>query len=111
MPGKIVAKVIGERGVYGSGIILKPATVRNPRTTAEVIAVYEPFLVNNEETEAYVQVGDKIIFGMHSGIEIEYGTEKVIILREQEILTKVETDDVSDISVVSNTAGFDDLEG
>jgi co-chaperonin GroES (HSP10) len=102
MPGKIVARVVGERDTYGSGLILKPATRVNPRTTAEVVAVYEPFLLDNSnpesETSSYVQVGDIIIFGLHSGIEIEYGEEKVIILREQEILTKVIVQKPEDIS-------------
>jgi co-chaperonin GroES (HSP10) len=116
MPGKIVAQVVGERGVYGTGLIVKPSTVRNPRTTAIVIAIYEPFLLDQKddrETEAFVKVGDTIIFGMHSGIEIEYGAEKVIILREQEILTKVKLRNPDDISKmgVATEGTFDDIEG
>lgn len=113
MPGKIVCKVIGERDTYGAGLILKPATRINPRTTAEVLFVYEPFLLdpaNDKETESYVKVGDKVIFGLHSGIEVEYGNEKVIILREQEILCIVEASD--DTIAVTGVAGgaFDDLD-
>lgn len=97
MPGKIVCQVVGERDTYGSGLILKPATRVNPRTTAKIIAVYEPFLLNpaddNSETESYLKAGDTVIFGLHSGIEVEYGQEKVIILREQEILCIVEAPD------------------
>lgn len=114
MPGKIVARVVGERDHYGKGLILKSPTVRNPRTTAVVVAVYEPFLVNETETEAYVNVGDTIIFGLHSGIEIEYGDEKVIILREQEILTKIKLSSPEDISTIGVSRGdaiADDLEG
>jgi co-chaperonin GroES (HSP10) len=102
MPGKIVAKVVGERDTYGKGLILKSPTRVNPRTTAEVVAVYEPFLLDNanpdSETSSYVQVGDIVVFGLHSGIEIEYGDEKVIILREQEILTKVVVQKPEDIA-------------
>lgn len=114
MPGKIVVRVIGERDTYGSGLILKPASRINPRTTAVVLFVYEPFLLdpaNDKETESYVKVGDKIIFGLHSGIEVEYGAEKVIILREQEILCIIEANDDT-IAATGVAAGtFDDVEG
>lgn len=112
MPGKIACQVVGERDTYGSGLIIKPATRVNPRTTAKVIAVYEAFMVNEKETESFVKVGDLVIFGMHSGIEVEYGqSEKVIILREQEILCIVEADD-EEISKVGVAAGvFDDMDG
>jgi co-chaperonin GroES (HSP10) len=118
MPGKIICKVVGETSTFGNrGIIFKPVTHKQLRTTAEVIAVYEPFLLDNankeSETSAYVEVGDIVIFGMHSGIEIEYGADKVIILREQEILTKVKlavAEDISKIGVASE-GSFDDVEG
>jgi co-chaperonin GroES (HSP10) len=113
MPGKIVAQVIGEREVYGAGLILRSPTVNNPRTTAKVIAVYEPFMVNDTETESYVKVDDIVIFGMHSGIMIEYGLEKVIILREQEILTiiKVEDEEAVEEIGVAREGTFDDIDG
>jgi co-chaperonin GroES (HSP10) len=113
MPGKIVAQVIGEREVYGKGLILRPSTIQNPRTTAKVIAVYEPFMVNDTETESYVKVDDIVIFGMHSGIMIEYGEEKVIILREQEILTKIVVEDekaIEEVGVATDKT-FEDIDG
>jgi co-chaperonin GroES (HSP10) len=117
MPGKIICRVVGDTETFGGGKIFKPVTHRQPRTTAEVIAVYEPFLLDNanekSETSAYVEVGDIVLFGMHSGIEIEYGDQKVIILREQEILTKVKLvnpDDVQHIGLAAQ-GPLDDVEG
>ena len=115
MPGKIVCEVIGERDTLGkSGLIFRPPTVQQPRTTAKVLAIYEPFINDfNEESESYLKPGDIIIFGKHSGVEVEYGDSgKVIILREQEILTKVEIEkpeDIHELGVAPER--FDDLEG
>jgi co-chaperonin GroES (HSP10) len=113
-PGKIVAKVVGESEFLDKGrLIIAPSTRANPRTTAIIIAIYEPFMSGEHETKPFFDVGDKVIFGMHSGIEIEYGrNEKVIILREQEILTKVFADDedLPEVGVASNGT-FDDLDG
>jgi co-chaperonin GroES (HSP10) len=114
MPGKIVVKTVGESEFLDrSKLIFAPATRANPRTTGVIIAVYEAFTIGEVETEPFLKVGDKVIFGMHSGIEIEYGREKVVILREQEILTIVEVEedaDIEQIGVATNKA-FDDIDG
>jgi chaperonin GroES len=114
MPGKIVVRTVGDSEFLDkSKLIFAPATRTNPRTTGVIIAVYEPFMTGDVETEAYLKVGDKVIFGMHSGIEIEYGREKVIILREAEILTIVELENEEDIEQigVAQSTTFSDIEG
>jgi co-chaperonin GroES (HSP10) len=113
MPGKIVVKVVEERDHFRSGgIIVKPPTVQQPRTTGRVVAVYEPFtdVNDSQETTAFVEVGDLVIFGKHSGIELEFGDERVVCIRESEILTKVVLSDPEDASKVGVAAGkFDHL--
>jgi co-chaperonin GroES (HSP10) len=95
MPGKIVAKV--RTTEQQSGIIL----LSDPRFSriAEVVAVYEPFNLHidrpDEMTEAYVKVGDLVIFGQHSGTEVSVGRDKVIVLKESEILTKIRMEEPS----------------
>lgn len=115
MPGKVACRVVGEREHYGrSGLIVRPVTNRRPRTTAVVIAVYEPFTDygDKEESVPFVEVGDTVVFGMHAGVEVEYGDETVIILREQEILTKVVVESPEDAKHIGVAAGpLDDVEG
>ena len=91
MPGNIVVEVIGDTERVGSlGIIFAPANREVPRTTGKVIAIYEPFL-NDDNTESapYVAVGDIVIFGRFTGTEISYDRKKVVVLKEADILTKV----------------------
>lgn len=114
-PGKIAVKLVGESEFVGeTKLILAPPTRYNPRTTGIVVAVYEGFKNDaDKDVEPWFDIGDKVIFGQHSGIEVEYGrNEKVIILREAEILVKVELENEEDIEKlgVAGTA-FDDLEG
>lgn len=115
MPGKVVCKVVGERETYGrTGLIVRPPTAAQPRTTAEVVAVYDPFVDygDTEETKSYVEVGDIVVFGKHSGVEVTYGDQTVIVLREQEILTKVKLESPEDVAAMGVAPGaFDDLEG
>lgn len=93
MPGKVVVKVVGDSEFIGtSKLILSPASRENPRTTGQVIAVYEPFLTGDGETEAtpYVQKGDLVIFGKFTGTDVQIGREKVIVLKEADILSIVD---------------------
>lgn len=112
MPGKIVVKVLGERDTYGKGLIFRPASVHRPRTTGRVIAVYEAFIDygDKDETKPFLEVGDIVVFGQHSGIEVEYGSDKVVVLREQEILTKVRIEKAEDIQHLGVAGGaLDDV--
>jgi co-chaperonin GroES (HSP10) len=101
MPGKIVVKVRTEETRSGLILLSDPANSR----IAEVVAIYEPFNLHLDQpdqmTEAYVQVGDLVIFGRHNGIEISVGRERVVVLKEAEILTKIEVIDTDEL-VVAN---------
>lgn len=114
MPGKVVVKVLGERETYGkAGLIIRPQTVLQPRTTGKVIAVYEPFIDygDKEETSSYLTAGDIVVFGRHSGVEVEFGGDKVVILREQEILTRVKIESPEDVQHLGVAArDLDDVE-
>lgn len=95
MPGKIVCETLADQMQTDAGLIL----LRDPNTSkiAKVIAIYEPFNYHTDRpddiTEPYVAVGDYVIFGRHSGTEITVTLDGVrkqaIVLKEQEILTKV----------------------
>lgn len=98
MPGKIAIQRAEGREFTESGLVI-PAAYRNKSQFGTVVAIYEPFIFNQqdmEETEAYVKVGDKVIFGQHSGVEVTVGGETVTILKEAEILTKFETHEEDD---------------
>lgn len=108
MPGKVAVRVVGERETFDrAGLIIRPVTNRRPRTTAVVIAVYEPFTDYGDAQESvpFVEVGDTVVFGMHAGVEVEFGGEQIIILREQEILTKVKVESPEDLADVAVSPG------
>lgn len=94
MPGKIVVEAVGDSEFLvnnGRAIIFASPNAHRPRTTGIVIAVPEPWRQGEDEPElvTFLQVGDKVIYGAHSGVDIQYGRKKFTILREIEILTKV----------------------
>lgn len=115
MPGKVVVEAIkaSQFLVNRGGVQIFASEVGGrPRTTGVVLAVPAPWRQGEgePELESFLQPGDHVIFGQHSGVEVEYGRKKVIILREIEVLTKVkavEPEDLKEIGVASQ--GFDDL--
>ena len=114
MPNKVVVKVVEDKTTWDrAGRIIKPDTIAQPRTTALVIAVYEPFVDSQDnEVGSYVQVGDYVVFGKHGGIELAFGEEKVVVLWEKEILTKVVFNEpAAPAAAQFPTEPFDDLEG
>lgn len=95
MPGKIAVRVDKDTLLTSGGLFL----LRDPNNSrvGEVVAIYDPFKldVDDEEmTEPYVSVGDIVVFGKHNGVEVmvQIGGNRAscIILKETEILTKVE---------------------
>jgi co-chaperonin GroES (HSP10) len=114
MPGKVVAEVIGDDEFFDdSRLLIRPQTIKIPRTTARVIAIYEPFLLDDGVTESkpYVAVGDLIIFGVMSGTSIKLGNKQCVVIRETEILTKFRNATKAQIDTAGVVRGeFDDLD-
>lgn len=113
MPGKVVVEAIDPSKFLidrnGVQIFAADTTVRR-KTTGVVIAVSEPWQQGEGEPmlETFLKPGDHVIFGAHSGVEIEYGRKRVIILREIEILTKVRVAQPADLESVGVAAGIND---
>lgn len=102
MPGKIAVRVDKNEMETDAGLIL----LRDPHNSriGEVVAIYEPFQLHLDKpdedlTEAYVKVGDMVVFGKHNGVEVQLNVGGIrsscIILKESEILTKVKVVDAT----------------
>jgi chaperonin GroES len=69
------------------GGIIIPDTAREKPQEAEVMAVGNGRVLENGTTLAMdVKVGDRILFGKYAGSDIELEGEKVLVLREDEVL-------------------------
>ena len=73
-----------------SGILL-PDSAREKPMHGTVIAA-GPGKINDEggRTELTVSVGDTVIYGKYTGTEIEFDGETVVVLRESDLLAKLE---------------------
>ncbi len=87
---RIVVKSLEEEEEKVGGIII-PDTAKEKPSEGEVVAVGPgKLLESGERQEVSVAVGDKILYGKYSGTEIKYGGEEYLIVREDDILAKLE---------------------
>jgi chaperonin GroES len=87
---RVLLKRLEEHEVKKGGIII-PDTAKEKPQEAEVIAVGKGRL--NEDGKLIpleVKKGDRVLIGKYSGTEVRIDDVEHIILREEEILAKVE---------------------
>jgi chaperonin GroES len=87
---RVLLKRLEEQEVKKGGIII-PDTAKEKPQEAEVIAVGKG-RVNDEGKIVPLEVkkGDKVLIGKYSGTEVKIDDVEHIILREEEILAKID---------------------
>jgi chaperonin GroES len=87
---RVLLKRLEEQEVKKGGIII-PDTAKEKPQEAEVIAVGKG-RVNDEGKVVPLEVkkGDKVLIGKYSGTEVKIDDVEHIILREEEILAKID---------------------
>ena len=86
---RVVIKMLESEESTKSGILLAGAAKEKPQM-AEVIAVGPGGIVDGKEVKMELAVGDKVIMSKYAGTEVKFDGQEYIILRQSEILAKVE---------------------
>ena len=90
---RLVIKPIEQEDTTAGGILL-PETAKEKPQEGEVIAAGPGKLDDNGNRVAMeVKVGDRVLYAKYAGTEIKLeGDEKVLILKESDVLALVERD-------------------
>ena len=86
---RVLIKMVDAEETTKSGIILSSGSQEKPQI-AEVIEVGPGGMVDGEKVEMQVKKGDKVITSKYSGTEVKYEGVEYIIVRQSDILAKVE---------------------
>lgn len=86
---RVVIKMLESEESTKSGILLAGTAKEKPQM-AEVIAVGPGGVVDGKEVKMELAVGDKVIMSKYAGTEVKFDGQEYIILRQSEILAKVE---------------------
>lgn len=86
---RVVLKSVEAEETTKSGIILT-ATAKEKPEIAEVVAVGPGGMVDGNEVEMFVKVGDKVITAKYAGTEVKFDGEEYSIVRQSDILAIVD---------------------
>ena len=86
---RVVIKMLESEETTKSGIVL-PGNAKEKPQIAEVVAVGPGGMVDGKEIKMEVAVGDKVIISRYAGTEVKIDGEEYTILRQSDILAKVE---------------------
>ena len=86
---KVVLKATVAEETTKSGILLTGSAKEKPQTS-EVVAVGPGGLINDNEVQMTVKVGDKVIVGKYSGTEIKVDGVEYSIVSQSDILAIIE---------------------
>lgn len=87
---RVVVKPVREEEVLSSGLVI-PDTAKDKPQQGEVIAV-GPGRVddNGKRIPIELKEGDRVLYARYAGNELKLGQEEYLVLKESEILAKLE---------------------
>ncbi len=86
---KVVLKQLEAEETTKSGIILASSAQEKPQE-AEVIAVGPGGVIDGKEVVMEVEAGDKVIYSKYAGTNVKLEGEEYIIVRQNDIVAKVQ---------------------
>jgi len=86
---RVVTKSLETEETTKSGIVL-PGSAQEKPQMAEIVAVGPGGVVDGKDVVMQVSVGDKVIASKYAGTEVKLDGQEYTILRQSDILAKVE---------------------
>ncbi len=85
---RVLVRRLEEKEIAKGGIII-PDTAKEKSQEGEVMAVGAGKIEKGQRVRLDVKVGDRILFGKYTGNDIKIDDQEYLILREEEILAKL----------------------
>uniref|UniRef100_A0A0D9XE40 20 kDa chaperonin, chloroplastic n=1 Tax=Leersia perrieri TaxID=77586 RepID=A0A0D9XE40_9ORYZ len=84
------------------GGILLPTSVQSKPQGGEVVAVGEGRSIGSNSIEISVPVGAQVVYSKYAGTELEFNDSDHLILKEDDIIGILDTDDVKDLKPLND---------
>ena len=79
-----------------------PSTAQTRPQGGEVVAVGEGKTIGNTKVEASVKTGAQVVYSKYAGTELEFNGSNHLILKEDDIVGILETDDAKDLQPLND---------
>ncbi|KAJ0518477.1 putative GroES-like superfamily, chaperonin GroES, groES chaperonin family [Helianthus annuus] len=84
------------------GGILLPSTAQTKPQGGEIVAVGEGRTIGDKKVEIGVKTGTPVVYSKYAGTEVEFNGSSHLILKEDDIVGILETDDVKDLKPLND---------
>ncbi|KAE8718843.1 10 kDa chaperonin [Hibiscus syriacus] len=84
------------------GGILLPTTAQSKPQGGEVVAVGEGKTIGKTKLETSVKAGAQVLYSKYAGTEVEFNGSNHLILKEDDIVGILETDDIKDLKPLND---------
>ncbi len=87
---RVIVRRKEEERTSPGGIVIPDSAAEKP-IRGEVTAVGNGKILDNGKVRALdVKVGDEVLFGKYSGTEVKVAEEKLLVMREEDIMAVIE---------------------
>ena len=90
MDDRVLVEPVEADETTTGGIILPDTAREKPQRGIVVATGPGKLLDSGNRGEMSVKVGDEVFYGKYAGTEVEFGTQKNVVLRENDILAIVD---------------------
>uniref|UniRef100_A0A0Q3R3P7 20 kDa chaperonin, chloroplastic n=1 Tax=Setaria italica TaxID=4555 RepID=A0A0Q3R3P7_SETIT len=98
---RVLVKVKTTEAKTDGGILL-PVSVQSRPTGGEVVAVGEGRSFGSNSIEISVPVGAQVVYSKYAGTELEFNDADHLILKEDDIIGILDSDDVKDLKPLND---------
>ncbi|XVE97862.1 hypothetical protein REPUB_Repub03eG0055200 [Reevesia pubescens] len=98
---RVLVKIKEAEEKTESGILL-PTTAQTKPQGGEVVAVGEGKSIGKTKLECSVKTGAQVIYSKYAGTEVEFNGSNHLILKEDDIVGILETDDIKDLKPLND---------
>ena len=88
---RVIVKRLEEDRTSPGGIVIPDTAAEKPMQGKIVAVGNGKILENGKVRHCDVKVGDKILFGKHSGAEVKLEGEELVVMREEDVMAVIES--------------------
>ncbi|XP_068314494.1 20 kDa chaperonin, chloroplastic-like [Pyrus communis] len=98
---RVLVKIKTVEEKTGGGILL-PTTAQTKPQGGEVVAVGEGKTIGKTKVGISVETGAEVVYSKYAGTEVEFNAAKHLILKDDDIIGILETEDVKDLKPLND---------
>jgi chaperonin GroES len=87
---RVILKRLEEEKISAGGIVIPDSAAEKPIRGQVIAAGTGKILEDGKVRPIAVKVGDKVLFGKHSGTEVKVDGEELLVMREVDIIAVIE---------------------